>query len=59
MVGSDHKPIIVVIEDKRPQRRNQFRFDKRWIGRDGLMDSISSGWNVVRVQELQVLWTKL
>lgn len=46
MVGSDHRPIITTIENKIPRGRKQFRFDKRWIGRDGLVESISHGCEV-------------
>lgn len=44
MVGSDHRPIVAYLEDKIQKRRGQFRFDKRWIGKDGLMESIEKGW---------------
>ena len=40
MVGSDHIPVVNFLEDKMPKRRGQFRFDKRWIGQDGLLESI-------------------
>ncbi|KAF8099577.1 hypothetical protein N665_0241s0010 [Sinapis alba] len=32
MVGSDHRPIVVFLENKVPKRRGHFHFDKRWIG---------------------------
>ena len=45
MVGTDHRPVIAFLEDKLlRKRRGQFRFDKRWIGQEGLMESIVSGW---------------
>ncbi|XP_056864326.1 uncharacterized protein LOC130511383 [Raphanus sativus] len=44
LVGSDHRPIVAFLEDKIQKRKGQFRFDKRWIGQDGLMDSIERGW---------------
>ena len=45
MVGSDHRPVISFLEDKLlRKKRGQFRFDKRWIGQEGLMESIVSGW---------------
>ncbi|XP_022564339.1 uncharacterized protein LOC111208947 [Brassica napus] len=44
MVASDHRPVVAFLEDKVYRRRGQFRFDKRWIGQDGLMESIASGW---------------
>ena len=44
MISSDHRPIVASIEDKVIKFWRQFRFDKRWIGKDGLMESIKRGW---------------
>ena len=44
MVASDHRPVVAYLEDKVTRRKGQFRFDKRWIGQTGLMESITSGW---------------
>ena len=44
MVASDHRPVVAYLEDKIPRRKGQFRFDKRWIGQEGLMESITMGW---------------
>ena len=45
LVGSDHRPVVAFLEEKVPGRkRGQFRFDKRWIGQEWLMESIVSGW---------------
>ena len=32
MVAYDHRPVVAYLEDKVRKRREQFRFDKRWIG---------------------------
>ena len=45
MIGSDHRPIVVSIDNKVLKFRRQFWFDKQWIGKDGLMESITRGWN--------------
>ena len=45
MVGSDHRPIVASIESKILKFRKQFRFDKRWIGEEGVMESINRGWH--------------
>ena len=45
MVASDHRPVVAYLEDKVPRRKGQFRFDKRWIGQEGLLESISMGWS--------------
>ncbi|CAA7014686.1 unnamed protein product [Microthlaspi erraticum] len=44
MIGSDHRPILATLDSKVTKRRQQFRFDKRWIGREGLLESIEKGW---------------
>ena len=44
MVGFDQPPIVAFIEDKVHRKRRQFRFDKRWIGQDGLLDYTGKGW---------------
>ena len=45
MIGSDHRPIVASLDEKLIKIRKQFRFDKRWIGMEGLMDSIAQGWS--------------
>ena len=45
MIGSDHRSIVTSLDEKLIKTRNQFRFDKRWIGMEGLMDSIAHGWS--------------
>uniref|UniRef100_A0A0D3D5D4 Endonuclease/exonuclease/phosphatase domain-containing protein n=1 Tax=Brassica oleracea var. oleracea TaxID=109376 RepID=A0A0D3D5D4_BRAOL len=45
MVASDHRPLVAYLEDKIVRKRGQFRFDKRWLGQEGLMESITMGWS--------------
>lgn len=40
IVGSD-----AYLEDKVVKRKGKFSFDKRWIGQEGLMESIAMGWS--------------
>ena len=44
MVASDHRPVVAFLEDKVSRRKGQFRFDKRWVGQESLMEYISVGW---------------
>lgn len=44
LVGSDHRPVVVHLENSVPKRRGQFRFDNRWLGQEGLFESIERGW---------------
>ncbi|KAG7584349.1 Ribonuclease H-like superfamily [Arabidopsis suecica] len=46
MVASDHSPVVATIADKIPRGKRCFRFDKRWIRKEGLLEAISSGWNL-------------
>ena len=41
MVASDHRPVVAYLEDKVTRRKGQLRFDKRWNGQAGLMESIT------------------
>ena len=59
MVGSDHRPIVTSLDEKLVRTRRQFRFDKRWIGMDGLMDSISKGWSTERPRHNSVIVDKI
>lgn len=36
---------MAYLDNKVTRKRGQFKFDKRWIGQDGLLDSIGRGWN--------------
>ncbi|KAG7578757.1 Ribonuclease H-like superfamily [Arabidopsis thaliana x Arabidopsis arenosa] len=45
MVASDHSPVLATIADKMPRGKHSFRFDKRWIGKEGLLETIADGWN--------------
>ena len=45
MVGSDHRLIVANLDEKQIKTLRQFWFDKRWIGMDGLMESILKGWD--------------
>lgn len=43
MVGSDHCPLVSYLDNKVQRRRGQFRFDKRRIGQDDLLESLERG----------------
>ena len=45
LVGSDHRPVVAYLEDKVIKKKGQFRFDKRWLGQEGLIESITLGWS--------------
>lgn len=43
--GSDHRPIFTRFLHQRKRGKRSFRFDKRWIGKEGFRDAILQGWN--------------
>ncbi|XP_019085420.1 PREDICTED: uncharacterized protein LOC109126369 [Camelina sativa] len=45
MIGSDHCPILATCLTRVGRRLRQFRFDKRWLGKEGIGDAFESGWN--------------
>ncbi|KAL1201041.1 hypothetical protein V5N11_022563 [Cardamine amara subsp. amara] len=48
MIGSDHRLILLSCAKSQSFARCQFRFDKRWFGKDGLAEAVDSGWNRTR-----------
>ncbi|XP_010431327.1 PREDICTED: uncharacterized protein LOC104715632 [Camelina sativa] len=48
MIGSDHSPILATCLTTIRRRQRQFRFDKRWLGKEGLVGAVESGWNRTR-----------
>ncbi|CAA7024087.1 unnamed protein product [Microthlaspi erraticum] len=44
--GSDHRPVLANILSKASEPRHNFRFDKRWLGREGFEDTVKAGWNM-------------
>lgn len=43
--GSDHRPILTRFLSVKKLGNKAFKFDKRWIGKNGFRDSILRGWN--------------
>ncbi|XP_010436659.1 PREDICTED: uncharacterized protein LOC104720453 [Camelina sativa] len=48
MIGFDHSPILATCLTATRRRQRQFRFDKRWLGKEGLAGAVESGWNRTR-----------
>ncbi|XP_048596422.1 uncharacterized protein LOC125578148 [Brassica napus] len=59
MVASDHRPVVAYLEDKVVRRKGQFKFDKRWIGQDGLLEAITSGWKEQNGSQPEPFVTKI
>ncbi|XP_010484898.1 PREDICTED: uncharacterized protein LOC104763186 [Camelina sativa] len=59
MIASDHKPLVVSIGVKRPRGQRCFMFDRRWIGKTGLMGVISEGWGADGDQDTPTLVAKI
>lgn len=58
-VGSDHRPVVAYLENKVVKRRGHFRFDKRWIGLDSLLESIERGWGEMSSENSRDLVSKI
>lgn len=46
MWGSDHRPILARISWNTNTPKRFFKFDKRWIGKDGFKEAIKTGWEI-------------
>ena len=44
--GSDHRPVLARIQSRDVRVQRSFKFDKRWLGKDGLEDAIKDGWGI-------------
>lgn len=42
--GSDHRPILTRFLSFKNLAKKGFKFDKRWVGKDGFRDAILKGW---------------
>lgn len=40
-----HIFILRIFKDKVPRGKRNFKFHKRWIGKEGLLEAIANGWN--------------
>ncbi|XP_010451701.1 PREDICTED: uncharacterized protein LOC104733864 [Camelina sativa] len=45
MIALDHKPVLASLEDKTRRGRSSFRFDRRWLDKEGLFGAIAEGWD--------------
>ena len=42
--GPDHRPVLIRIQSREVRRRKSFKFDRRWLLKDGLKEAIEEGW---------------
>ena len=42
--GSDHRPVLTRIQSREVRLRKSFKFDRRWLLKDGLKEAIEEGW---------------
>ena len=60
LVGSDHCHVVAFLEDNLSRKKKgQFRFDKRWIGQEDLMESIVRGWTENQGGQIEDFVTKI
>lgn len=42
--GSDHRPVLARTKSRVSRPRRNFRFDKRWFGKQGFTETVREGW---------------
>ena len=42
--GSDHRQVLARIKSQASRPRRNFRFDKRWFGKEGFSTAVKNGW---------------
>lgn len=57
--GSDHRPILARIKSNNRKVQCSFKFDRRWLGKEGLKETIQSSWTDTDIPNLQPLHSKI
>ena len=57
--GSDHRPILIRTQSQTVRLRRSFKFDRRWLDKDGLKEAIEEGWGPREVMDTRPLHIKL
>ena len=57
--GSDHGPILIRTQSQTVRLRRSFKFDRRWLDKDGLKEAIEEGWGPREVMDTRPLHIKL
>ncbi|XP_023642406.1 uncharacterized protein LOC111831641 [Capsella rubella] len=51
MWGSDHRPLLAIIQDRPKKYFRRFMFDKRWVDKPGFREVVSEGWSASNPQD--------
>ena len=57
-VTSDHKPILLKLEEEQDLSPIPFWFSPLWIGRDGFLNIISKAWDIPVFGSLNYVWER-
>lgn len=57
--GSDHRPVLTRIQSREVRLRKSFKFDRRWLLKDGLKEAIEEGWGPQDESDLRPIHVKL
>lgn len=49
--GSDYRPVLTRVQSREVRIRQSFKFDRRWLQKDGLKEAIEEGWGRGNVTE--------
>ena len=55
---SDHKPIMLKLEDEENLVAIPFRFSPLWIAREGFMDIVSNAWSIQVIGSPNFMWER-
>lgn len=58
-LGSDHRPILARFVAKRNSVKRGFRFDRRWIGKEGFTSLVKEGWEAHSNDRERSLYNKI
>ena len=57
--GSDHRPILARFLSREKQNRRSFKFDKRWIGKEGFNTMVQGAWDAANLDRDATLSDKI
>ena len=57
--GSDHRPILTRVQSREVRLRRSFKFDRRWLSKDGLKEAIEEGLGQDETEGNRILHIKL
>lgn len=57
--GSDHRPVLTRVQSREVRIRRSFKFDRRWLHKEGLKDAVEEGWGLGKAAENRPFHVKI